>query len=283
MKSFKGYIPKFAASMALALSAASAHAQDSWSGFNVGVYVGAGAGTADTSFTDTQSFRQTITQPAQTTTINGTDNGSGDLSGDVTGAVVELFGGYDHRVGSRYLLGAQVRGTAFSDITLKTIGQRSSTSNTTQTTVAGGVTTTTTSSTTAAETSEITDELSSMIGLVARAGFLPNESVLLYGSGGASLGNFVVPDSDDPFGGERSQWELGYTVGGGAEYRLNEHWSLRAEYGYVHFDVDRSQSNFNSQTTTQGTTTINFNNTFSQDQSTDFSDHTGKVGAVFRF
>ncbi len=43
----------------------------------------------------------------------------------------------------------------------------------------------------------------------------------------------------DPFGGKNGKWVAGYTVGAGGELKLNQNWSLRAEYRYLHFDVER--------------------------------------------
>jgi opacity protein-like surface antigen len=171
----------------------------------------------------------------------------------------------------------------FSDITLKSSGIRSSTQSQTTTTVAGGVTTVTTASATPRDTFDNSDELRSMFALVLRAGFLVSPNMLVYALGGGTLGNFVVPDSDNPRSGDRSQWELGCTVGAGVEHKLNRHWSIRAEYRFVHFDVDRSQSSIDTQSQVTGATTFTNDNSFSRNTSTDVDIHLGKIGIVYKF
>jgi opacity protein-like surface antigen len=286
------------AGVALALAATAASADgyvrgglkdapccDNWSGRYFGAYFGAGAGTNDTSFTDrqTQTFRQTV--PGTTVTQVFTDVGSGALSGDVTGSVVDLFAGYNFHQGccSKFVFGAQFEGTVFSDITLKSSGRRNSVQTQTTTTNVGGVITVTTASATASSTFDNHDELRSMFALVGRAGFLATPHMLFYGLAGATIGNFVIPDSQDPRGGDRSQWEFGYTVGAGLEHKLNQHWSIRAEYRYVHFEVDRSASSSDSQTQVTGATTFTNDNTFTRSLSTDVDFHLGKIGIVYRF
>jgi opacity protein-like surface antigen len=258
---------------------------ESWAGRYFGAYFGAGAGRADTSLTDrqTQTFTQTV--PGTTVTQVFTDTGTGALSGDVTGSVVDLFVGYNFHQGccSKFLFGAQFEGTVFSDITLKSSGRRNSTQTQTTTTVAGGVTTVTTASAVATDTFDHTDELRSMFAFVGRAGFLATPNMLIYVLGGGVLGNFVVPDSNDPRGGDRSQWEFGYTVGAGLEHKLNQHWSIRAEYRFAHFEVDRSQSSVDRQAQVTGATTFTNDNSFSRNTSTDVDLHLGKIGIVYRF
>lgn len=135
---------------------------------------------------------------------------------------------------------------------------------------------------TQSNTSESTDELPSMFAFVGRAGFLATRTCLIYGLAGVPLGNFVVPDSDDLFGGDRSKWELGYTGGAGLEHKFNKHWSIRAEYRFVHFEVDRDQST-SQQTTVQTNTTSTFENTSTRSSSTDVDFHLGKIGIVYGF
>jgi opacity protein-like surface antigen len=223
------------------------------------------------------------TVPGTTVTQVFTDNGSGSLSGDVTGSVVDLFAGYNLQTGSSFLLGLQFEGTVFSDLTFKSIGTRNSTQTQTTTTNVGGVITVNTATATGTDTFETNDELRSMFALVGRAGFLINPQMLIYALGGGTLGNFVVPDSQDPRGGDRSQWELGYTLGGGPEHKLTKNWSIRAEYRYVHFEVDRSQSSSDSQTQVQGNTTFSNSNTFSRSTNSDVDIHLGKIGIVYKF
>ena len=82
------------------------------------------------------------------------------------------------------------------------------------------------------------DELRSMVSFVGRAGWLASDRTMLYALGGGALGHFVVPDSQDLRGGDRGKW-VGYTAGAGVEHKFTPNWSVRAEYRYLHFDVDR--------------------------------------------
>jgi opacity protein-like surface antigen len=258
---------------------------DSWTGRYFGAYFGSGAGSVDTSVADRQVQTFTQTVPGTTVTQVFTDTGSASLSGDATGSVVDLFAGYNMQPGccGGFVFGAQFEGTVFSDITMKSSGRRNSTQTQTTTTNVGGVITVTTATATATDTFDTADELRSMFAFVGRAGFLVGQHMLIYALGGGTLGNFVVPDSQDPRGGDRGQWEFGYTVGAGLEHKLNHHWSIRAEYRYMHFDVDRSQSSVDNQTQVQAVTTFTNNNTFNRSQSTDFDFHIGKIGIVYKF
>ncbi len=120
--------------------------------------------------------------------------------------------------------------------------------------------------------------------MIGRVGYLVTPDILLYGLGGLALGHFVEPGGGEGGGGGRSnKWVAGYTAGAGGEVRLNEHWSLRAEYRYLHFDMNRSGENPFSGQSVQGTTTQTFSNlnVSARDISADF--HLGKVGVVYRF
>jgi opacity protein-like surface antigen len=105
--------------------------------------------------------------------------------------------------------------------------------------------------------------------------------------GGIVAGNFVVPDDQNPFGGDRSKWEPGYTAGAGVECRINPNWSVRFEYRFMHFNVDRSlsspASSNQTSTSTTSATVFNFNNSFSQDTSSRVNLHLGLVSIVYRF
>jgi outer membrane immunogenic protein len=66
---------------------------------------------------------------------------------------------------------------------------------------------------------------------------------LLYGTGGLAFGHtsfdYSVTNLSDVSGGE-SEWKLGWAAGGGAEYALDERWTVTAEYLY--FDLGQSSS-----------------------------------------
>ena len=77
----------------------------------------------------------------------------------------------------------------------------------------------------------------------ARAGYT-FDRLLVYGTGGLAIGQFSSQltlagvDLIGPFftsTGEHSTTRTGWTVGGGLEYALNTHWSLRSEYRYSDF------------------------------------------------
>ena len=77
----------------------------------------------------------------------------------------------------------------------------------------------------------------------ARAGYALDR-VMFYGTGGVAVGafgsNFQVFGNDltlAPFyaADQRSATRAGWTVGGGVEYAVNPHWSVRGEYRYTDF------------------------------------------------
>jgi len=73
--------------------------------------------------------------------------------------------------------------------------------------------------------------------LTARAGFLVQPNILLYGQGGVAWTqsdqyiNNAAGAQVAQFGNNRSGW----TVGGGAEYMFAPHWSAFLEYNYLNF------------------------------------------------
>jgi opacity protein-like surface antigen len=116
--------------------------------------------------------------------ISSTDNAFGNLAGDMTGSMVDLFAGYNWRAGN-FVVGGQVEGTVFSDVTLKTIGTETFTSASTL----NGVVT---SPFSGINTIENTEQLRSRAGLIGRVGYLVTPNVLLYGLGGLELGHFIT-------------------------------------------------------------------------------------------
>ena len=248
---------------------------EGWAGFYFGVYFGSGLGRASETFTRNQSETNSTIIGGVTNTgvTNSADSGPG--SGDITGSVVDLFVGYNWQPDPSIVVGAQFEGTVFSDVSLKTIG----TSTNNSTSFFNGVLTGTSSF---SGTFERTDQLRSMFALVGRAGWLATPNILIYGLGGVTLGNFVFPDSDDLFGGKNSKWQVGYTVGAGGEARLNKNWSLRAEYRFVHFNVNRNEADSSSSITT-GVITTTSSSTDSAERTTKFDFHLGKIGVAYRF
>lgn len=84
--------------------------------------------------------------------------------------------------------------------------------------------------------------------LRARVGFTYN-NWLFYATGGLALtelrGNFRLTDTLGPAleTGSISQVKAGWTVGAGAEVRVAQRWSVKAEYLYVDFDNVSTTSN----------------------------------------
>jgi opacity protein-like surface antigen len=249
---------------------------DSWAGPYIGVYFGAGAGRARESFTATSGSGRTdiVNNVVQDQTSEQTRS-TGNLAGNMTGSMVDLFAGYNWRAGN-FVVGGQVEGTVFSDVALKAIGTE--TFNRVRT--LNGLIDSTFSR---VETTENNQQLRSRVGLVGRAGYLVTPDVLLYGLGGLELGHFVYPDGNDRFGGSNGKWVAGYTVGGGGEVKLTDNWSLRGEYRYLHFNVNRNEASSSSATSVQGanTTAIVESEAAARRTSADF--HLGKVGLVYRF
>lgn len=98
-------------------------------------------------------------------------------------------------------------------------------------------------------------------------------------TGGVAVGHVKIAYSyadtfgglpDDNYSGSSDAFELGWTIGGGAEFRLDERWSLRAEYLYVDLassvlSVDNSLG--------LGTNTITYDNTL----------QVSRIGLTFQF
>lgn len=251
---------------------------DPWEGPYLGINFGAGSDdNIDQSFRSDQTSIQTQTVdgvPFSSTTITRT---SGTLNGNATGSTVNLFVGYNFHPSwycSRFVLGAQLEGTVFSGITYKVNGSTRGTSIRTQTTE--GVTTVSTSVFT--DTLGHADKLNSTFALVGRAGYLALPCLLVYGLAGGVEGNFVLPCCNDGDGIKRSKWQLGYTVGAGLEYRINDRWSILAEYRYLRIDVDRSQS---SPSSTASTAPFTSTNRFTENTTSHFKFNLGQIGIVY--
>jgi opacity protein-like surface antigen len=204
----------------------------------------------------------------QTATISGA--GTGNLAGHTTGSMVDLFAGYNWRAGN-FLIGGQLEGTLFSDVALKTIGPEASTADFFGVPVSG------------TNTNENNQRLRSMVGAIGRVGYLVTPRVLLYGLGGLELGHFTYPDSEDRFGGKNGKWVAGYTVGAGGEVKLTDNWSLRGEYRYLHFGVNRNEASSSSQTSVQGGAASTNTDSEVTARQTNADFHLGKVGLVYRF
>ena len=83
-----------------------------------------------------------------------------------------------------------------------------------------------------------TSELDWLATLRARAGVFVTDHVLIYGTGGVAWGDwedsFVPTETRNTW----SNWQTGWTVGGGVETKVTEWVSIKAEYLYVDFGDD---------------------------------------------
>lgn len=87
-----------------------------------------------------------------------------------------------------------------------------------------------------------TQRLDSLFTLRSRVGYALSDNWLLYATGGLAAGHggastvltFPPPTGNAIYAGSRSDLLVGWTIGGGVEYALNQNLSLKAEYLYYH-------------------------------------------------
>ncbi|PYE89045.1 outer membrane protein [Phyllobacterium leguminum] len=89
----------------------------------------------------------------------------------------------------------------------------------------------------------------------ARLGYAATERLLVYGTGGLAYGkvksSYSVTDGVDTVGESSSKTKAGWTVGAGAEYAIDNHWTVKGEYLYTDLgkrdliDVSAGGSSFN--------------------------------------
>jgi len=78
-------------------------------------------------------------------------------------------------------------------------------------------------------------------GRIGWTGLLPSNALMLYATGGAAFAEVksnTTSGSNSWWGSyaydsSSSDWKVGWTAGGGAEYALDRNWSIKAEYLYV--------------------------------------------------
>ncbi len=258
---------------------------ETWAGAYFGTYFGSGAGNVNTAFSENENVVQFAGTNDSNQSTFSVEAGSANLNGNSTGSVADLFVGYNFHPGwwnSRLIIGGQLEGNYFSDITLYSSGIL----NTNELSVTSFMPpiATTPSISSRHITSDFNDHLASMFTFIGRLGILATPNLLIYVLGGGVEGHFVL--STDEFfgtGDDIDKWQLGYTAGAGLEYRFNNNWSMRGEYRYIHFDVNRTladdSSNFSPPDPTF--TAANFNATRSFDSTVDFN--MGAIGVVYRF
>ena len=97
---------------------------DLWTGPYLGVYMNGGSGNGDTTY---QASTTTTFIQGRNNVITGTNvtqtNFAGTLKGNLSGAMADLLVGYNVQPNNtRFLLGAQLEGSFFSDLTSKASG-----------------------------------------------------------------------------------------------------------------------------------------------------------------
>ena len=112
-----------------------------------------------------------------------------------------------------------------------------------------------------------------------RAGFTPVSKVFLYGTGGLAYGrvNYFAnadfrPQGPIQYPGAASKTETGWTAGGGVEFGINKHWSLKAEYLY--YDLGKQSFIGNP---------VPANPPFQLSYTSETKAHTFNTGVNFRF
>jgi len=137
----------------------------------------------------------------------------------------------------------------------------------------------------------ITSDLETLGTARGRLGYLLTPQLLFYGTAGVAWGRldvsqattFVEGSGCSPLGtpaceGGRTKGEfdhVGYTVGGGFEYALDNNWSLKAEYLYI----DLGSEDYSLKGTTSPGGSIPYVETFGSD----IELHTVRAGLNYRF
>ncbi|HET6388852.1 outer membrane protein [Hyphomicrobium sp.] len=120
-----------------------------------------------------------------------------------------------------------------------------------------------------------------------KAGVLVRPDLLIYATGGLAWGQFDVKQATTFVEGSGCSVDcegsrtsgnfnhLGFVVGGGLEWALTQHWSLKAEYLFLDFGSE----DYQLQGTTKPGGNVPYVETFSADQQM----HIGRAGINYRF
>lgn len=114
--------------------------------------------------------------------------------------------------------------------------------------------------------------------IAPKLGHIFNDKTLVYAYGGAAIGRIkrTIYDNDNWFDVgtiiSDTQTKVGYVLGFGAEYKLNDKWSLRGNYEYVDF----GNINFNFYQNTRG-----YASTMSQSNSINLSNLSAGISYTF--
>jgi outer membrane immunogenic protein len=211
----------------LATNAASsllpAERQPGWAGIYWGASFGGALTRAQTSSVETYiSAFPSNGFPFSTQGIMTTAQGSGSNG---LGATLDLFAGFNTQL-DRVVAGVQLEGS-LADINFKSPGTRSyvyfNGAGPTGQTASGSF------------QPHVYGRW--MVSALARGGFLVDPSTLFYGIGGWTFGRFEYHNVTDNlfFQPGETFYAHGVTGGAGIERKLDDNWSVRAEYRFTHF------------------------------------------------
>lgn len=75
------------------------------------------------------------------------------------------------------------------------------------------------------------------------------DNILIYGTGGLAYGDTSVDYKVDSFGtfkDSSSEWRVGWTIGGGAEYAIDRNWTAKVEYLYYDLGKNSAKGYFDA-------------------------------------
>jgi outer membrane immunogenic protein len=239
-----------------------------WTGFYVGAYAGGAWGDSDLR-TDAGSVTATSYFQSDANINSVNQNGSGSLSPDA------VIGGI--QVGANLQTGNLVYGLEADFGAFDLNGSRGAV-NVAYPTFAAMYT---------VRSSMDTDWL---FTARARVGWTNSANLLIYATGGLAMTALRVSNSfsDDAGssglgGSSNTELKTGWTVGGGAEWALSRHWTLKAEYLHVNFGSASATGTVHCGPAGAIVCTT-FNVTPSSfASSADLSAHIGRLGINFRF
>lgn len=249
-----------------------------WSGFYAGVNVGARWDDAHSNVTTTTTFVNTAALsplgqtygPAAATSANGSLSSSESFIG---GGEI----GYNLPLSAGWMAGVVAdlgtTSTATASMT-DTVARAGFPNDTVQTTV------------------RINSRLAYFSTLRGRLGYLVDPSLWIYATGGLAIGDATsstqltaieIPNTGSTninASGHASQTLAGYTVGGGAEWLLDQTWSLKLEYLYYDLgSVSYSNSPFSAFLLSNGA----IDNTANSVTKTRFAGSTIRLGVDYHF
>lgn len=204
---------------------------NNWSGFYVGAHIGGGWGNRDVNFSPID--------PLITSFFALQDGAPAPISFRTSGVIGGLQLGYNWQFNRNWLAGLE---TDFSWSGMDGSGSNSHIVNGGP----GGL---------IPFTQTVSESIKWFGTVRARLGYLPTDNLLAYVTGGFAYGrvehtgtytdtgnsygiangtfSFLCTSGVACFAGSSSKVATGWTVGGGVEYAIWQHWTLKAEYLYV--------------------------------------------------